>query len=209
MSNGIRLYRDVDVKLNVYIFVVYIYLYRYIINGCEVLTVNSDIVDLPACGIVFEELKVNGVRVIIRGACISDRDKLVGFLESLDLDTIYSRFHHVIKYFKSYVDNLIEGRAVVIVAEVNNRVVGMAEAVSYKIDSVEVGVVVAREYRRRGLGMALSRSLARVCRELGVKRLIAYTRRSNIPAIMIAQRFNASIRPSEEPDMIVIEAYIS
>jgi len=162
--------------------------------------------ELPLCGVKLGEVKVDGSPIVIRGACRSDRSRILEFLESLDTETVYERFHHVVSDFRSYVDSLMESGALIVVAEIEGKVIGMAEAVACRRDYVEIGLVVSRGYRGRGVGTALCTSLAEACKRLGFKGLIAYVKRYNIPVLRIARKLGASVKPSEEPDTVLVEA---
>lgn len=162
--------------------------------------------ELPLCNNVFSKLDLNGDTIIVRGACRSDRDRVIEFLESLDLESVYERFYHIVRDFSSYVDSLINSGAVIVVAEFRGRIVGMAEAVACRRDSVEIGFIVSRDFRGRGVGTALCLSLAEACRKLGFKSVRAFIKRHNVPALRIARKLGASIKPSPEPDTILVEA---
>jgi RimJ/RimL family protein N-acetyltransferase len=161
--------------------------------------------ETPLCGVKFRELHLDEGLVVIRGACRGDRDRLIKFYESLDSETVYERFYHVIRDFSSYVDSLIEGGALVVVAELNGVIIGVAEAMACREDYAEVGVVIAREFRGRGLGTALCSSLGDACRVAGIKGLVAYARRYNAPVLNIARRLGATIKKGPEPDLVTIE----
>jgi RimJ/RimL family protein N-acetyltransferase len=161
--------------------------------------------EMPLCRVKFRELHLDEGLVVIRGACRGDRDRLIKFYESLDSETLYERFYHVIRDFSSYVDSLIEGGALVVVAELNGVIIGVAEAVACREDYAEVGVVIAREFRGRGLGTALCSSLGDACRVAGIKGLVAYARRYNAPVLNIARRLGATIKKGPEPDLVTIE----
>jgi hypothetical protein len=62
-------------------------------------------------------------------ACRDNRDRLIKSYESLDSETVYERFYHVVKDFSSYVNSLVEGGALVVVAELNGVIIGVAGAV--------------------------------------------------------------------------------
>jgi Sortase and related acyltransferases len=162
--------------------------------------------EMPLCGVKFRELLLEEGLVVIRGACRSDRDGLLRFFESLDEESVYERFHHIVKDFSSYVNSIIESNSFVVVAELNGVIVGVAEAVACREGYVEVAVIVSKGLRGRGLGSSLCLSLGDACRRFGVKSFIAYVRRSNVPALSIARRLGASIKPGPEPGLVVVEA---
>jgi L-amino acid N-acyltransferase YncA len=177
-----------------------------IIRGVHVLESSTPAVrEMPLCGVKFKELHVDEGLVVIRGACRDDRDRLIKFYESLDSETVYERFYHVVKDFSSYVDSLVEGGALVVVAELNGVIIGVAEAMACREDYAEVGVVLTREFRGRGLGTALCSSLGSACRVAGIKGLVAYARRYNVPVLNIARRLGATIKKGPEPDLVTIE----
>ncbi|MCS7107378.1 MAG: GNAT family N-acetyltransferase [Acidilobaceae archaeon] len=154
--------------------------------------------ELPSCGVFMGSLG----EVTIRGACAEDLERLLPFYESLDAESLLRRFHGFVGDFRAYVEGLRRAGAFVSIAELEGKVVGAGEAVPIGEDAVEVGVVVARELRGRGLGTAMAKGMLELCRSHGVRRFVAYTDPDNVPAIRIARKFGASI--SMEGDLVKI-----
>jgi RimJ/RimL family protein N-acetyltransferase len=152
------------------------------------------------CGRLLGTHRARGVELRIRIACRKDRDALIRFYESLSLETIYTRFFGIIRYFDPYVDKLLSNaRAVVVVAEApDGRIVGVAEAVGDESGNAESGIAVLEEFRGMGVGTALARAIVRVSRECGFRKLYGYVLANNTAAYRLATKFGARLVGSYE-----------
>ncbi len=140
------------------------------------------------------ELDAGGVRYRIRRACPADRDYIIGFLSSLDRETLYYRFMAVVRDFNDYVSRILQPGNVVVVAEAEgDRIVGMAEAIRVKDGIAEVGIVVHPEHRGRGLAKALGNALRIEGAREGLTRFIAYILPENYLALVLARKFGFKI----------------
>ena len=160
----------------------------------------------PLCGRVFERLELPGAgRVVIRGLCPGDRDRLLEFYEKLSLETIYTRFFSIIRYFDPYVDRLIRGRAYVVVAEREDtgERIGVAEAIPSG-DKAEGGIVVLESYQGRGIGSALARALSRALSEAGIRLVVGYILPDNIRALRLVKKLGGRLRRSYD-SMVLVE----
>lgn len=149
----------------------------------------------PLCGRTFEVLNTrDGKRVVIRGMCSWDKDRVIRFYEKLSLETIYTRFFSIIRYFEPYVNKLIKEGALVIVAEDadTGEIVGIAEAIPQG-EVAEGGIVVLEEYQGRGIGMAMARALNRVLHERGIKKVVGYILPDNVKAFRLIKRLGGRL----------------
>lgn len=147
--------------------------------------------------------------VEVRPAEPSDAEKIIKFYESLDAESVFMRFHFFLKDFTAYVAEQFRRGSAVLVAISCGEVIGVAEAVPISAETAEFGIIVRREWRRKGIGTALAVSLAKSCRERNIRFLLARVSIENEPAIRIARRLGASVRLSEEPGIVEIEADLS
>lgn len=160
------------------------------------------------CGRVLGSVEVGGEIVVIREACEADKGALVRFYESLSVETIYTRFFSIIRYFQPYVDKLLSRtRNVVVVAEASDgRIIGVAEAVADDGDA-ESGIAVLEAYQGRGVGKALAAALLRLAGERGIRRLYGYVMAGNAAAYRLATRFGARVA-RHYGDMILMEIQV-
>ncbi|MCW5977970.1 MAG: GNAT family N-acetyltransferase [Bryobacteraceae bacterium] len=90
------------------------------------------------------------------------------------------RTHDWLEHLGSSAHNLI--------ALVNDRIIGHAILAKSDTDVAELAVFVRQEYRRRGVGTALSRAAAAQARTLGYRRLWAAGSADNAPAIRMVMK---------------------
>lgn len=148
------------------------------------------------CGRVFRVFETrDGKKIRIRGVCPGDKEGLVRFYERLSLETIYTRFFSIIRYFEPYVDKLIRGNALVVIAEDMDTgdIVGVAEAIPQG-DKAEGGIVVLETYQGRGIGMAMARALNKVLWERGVRAVVGYILPDNVGAFRLVKRLGGEIK---------------
>ncbi len=169
-------------------------------------TAYHDVGECPLCGRVFYYRTVKGgLRVRVRGVCRSDREKLIRFYEKLNLETIYTRFFSIIRYFEPYVDKLIQGNALVVVAENEDtgEIIAVAEAIPQN-GVAEGGVVVLEKYQGRGIGMLLAAALNRALYEHGIGKIVGYILPENIKAIRLVKRLGGRLVRYYE-SMVLVE----
>ena len=129
-----------------------------------------------------------------------DRDRIIGFYESLSLDSVYMRFLHVVRDFSRYVDMVLgdlNKYGAVIVAyssPAKEKVVAVAEVFSKEGYVGELAVTVAEDSRGRGIGTAMAILAALEAYRRGVRIIEAYIARDNSPAIAIARKMGLRLR---------------
>jgi acetyltransferase len=162
----------------------------------------------PLCGVVIDEFpfNVNGVtRVVIRGACPEDKEKLIKFYEKLSTETIYTRFFSIIRYFEPYVEKILSSPAYVLVAETDDgEIIAVAEAVpSEKGDAAEAGIVVLEKYHGRGLGKRMAYAMNKILWEHGVRKVYGYILPDNIKAYRLVKRLGGRVKSYYESMLFV------
>jgi RimJ/RimL family protein N-acetyltransferase len=120
----------------------------------------------------------DGTRVLLRPLMKEDREKLRAFFAPTSPEDL--------QYFRSdvtnpavingWIDNLDYAKVLPIVAIVNDRIVGQATlhfgAGPYR-HMAEVRIFLCKEFRRRGLGTLVLRTLSELARKMGLQRLMA------------------------------------
>ena len=143
----------------------------------------------PLCGRVFYQYVTrDGKRIRIRGMCPEDKDRLIEFYEKLSLETIYTRFFSIIKYFEPYVEKLVKSSGCVIVAEDldTGEIVGVAEAIP-EGDKAEAGIVVLEGYQGKGIGKMMAKAMNRALYERGIKVVVGYIMLGNVKALRLVK----------------------
>jgi len=138
----------------------------------------------------------DGYKIKIRKADINDRETLIKFYQSLDIETIYNRFLSVVRNFKPIVEKITsDDTGFCVVAEFNGEIIGDGEAVFIeKPVRAEVALVVKREWRRKRIGTALILVLREIALEKGIKWGYATISLSNVASLKIAKKMNAEIK---------------
>jgi len=138
----------------------------------------------------------DGYKIKVRKANDNDREALISFYQSLDIETIYNRFLFVVKNFEPIVRKVTsEDNGFCVIAQFNDEIVGDGEAVFIeKPVRAEVAVVVKKEWRLKGIGTALILALREIAVEKGVKWGYATISLQNIAPLKIARKLNAEIR---------------
>ncbi len=151
----------------------------------------------PLCGRVFDEFEAGGVKIVIRGACPGDRDKLIQFYEKLSSETIYTRFFSIIRHFAPYVDRILSSsKSLVVVAEDKDtgEIVGIAELIVDDKGDAEGGIVVLEALQGRGIGSRLAEALRRAAVEHGVKRVYGYILPDNVRALRLVKKLGGRVK---------------
>lgn len=138
----------------------------------------------------------DGYKIKVRRANTNDKEALISFYRSLDIETIYNRFLFVVKNFEPIVEKVTsEDTGFCVIAQFNDQIVGDGEAVFIeKPVRAEVAVVVKKEWRLKRIGTALILALREIAVEKGVKWGYATTSLRNIAPLKIAKKLNAEIR---------------
>ena len=159
------------------------------------------------CGRVFHEYLVDGRRIVFRGVCPEDRDKLIEFYRKLSAETIYTRFFSIIRYFDPYVDQLLSSsRALVVVAEDagTGEIVGIAELIVEKDGKAEGGIIVLESMQGKGIGTQLALAMKRVAIEHGVRAVYGYILPDNVKALRLVRKLGGRVK-SHYPSMLFVE----
>lgn len=141
---------------------------------------------LPSPAFALAEVVILGPDVVaVRPARPGDRDAVRGFLAGLSLDSAYRRFFTGIGAPSStLVRHFVEvdtGRRRVLVALAGDVVVGLVDTARVDDATLELGVVVADGWQRRGLGprlcaAALERAVADGCTHMRAHSLVDNSR---------------------------------
>ncbi|MEB3765580.1 MAG: GNAT family N-acetyltransferase [Desulfurococcales archaeon] len=171
---------------------------------------TSTIKACPLCGRVFDKINItiNGktIPVVLRGACPSDKEKLIEFYEKLSTETIYTRFFSIVRYFEPYVEKILSNPAYVIVAERadTGEIIGVAEAIPAEDQTkAEAGIVVLEKFQGRGLGTKIAYTLNKALHENGVKYVYGYIMPENTKAYKLVKKLGGRIKSYYESMLLV------
>jgi RimJ/RimL family protein N-acetyltransferase len=121
----------------------------------------------------------DGSRVILRPLVQEDREKLLGFFQSLDA-TAVSFLRNDVRdpaVIDRWVKHIDYNRVFPLVAEAEGRIVGDVtlhmRQVGWKRHVGNVRVVVAEDYQHRGLGTLLINEIVELAGEFGLEKLVA------------------------------------
>ena len=147
---------------------------------------------------------------LLRDVAATDLDAVRAFLAGLSLDTAYRRFFTGLGTpSPSLVRRLVAvepGRRVVVVAVAGTEVVGLADsAVLDGGRAVELGVVVADRWQRRGLGWPLCAAALAPAVAAGVPLLRAHTLPDNARVTRLLRRRWPTGRPRYDDGALVWE----
>ncbi len=151
----------------------------------------------PLCGRVFDEFSAGGRRIVIRGLCPDDKEKLLEFYEKLRDETIYTRFFSIMRHFAPYVKRLVSSSNIyAVIAEDADTgdIVGVAELVVDESGAAEGGIVVLEEMQGKGIGSRLADTLARIARERGIRKVYGYIMADNIRALRLVKKLGGRPR---------------
>ena len=151
----------------------------------------------PLCGKVLAEVTVDSKKVIIRGICPEDREKLLEFYNRLTDETIYTRFFSIIRYFDPYVDKLVSKSGIIgILAEdaETGEVVGVAELILDKNGLAEGGIVILESMQGKGLGSTIAFVMKDVARSFGIRKVYGYILADNIKALKLVKKLGGRLK---------------
>ena len=140
------------------------------------------------CGVDLWHGRIGLLEVRIRGACRNDIDIIEEFYKSLSSETLYSRFMSILRNPRPYIEKVFDSNGVIIIAEADGMVLGVAEAVPITGDTAEVGVVVHDDFQGMGIGRALTTALLKAARIAGISRAKAYVMPGNYRALRLAKK---------------------
>ncbi len=161
----------------------------------------------PLCGKILAEIAIDSRRVIIRGICPEDRDKLLDFYNKLSDETIYTRFFSIIRYFDPYVERLVSKSGILgVVAEdvETGEIVGVAELILEKNGVAEGGIVILESMQGRGLGSTIARVMRDIARSFGIKRVYGYILADNVKALKLVKKLGGRLKEYYS-SMILVE----
>ena len=120
----------------------------------------------------------DGVRVLLRPLVHEDLDRLLEFFGSVGEDDLRNLRHNVKDpaLIRDWCENLNYEKTLPLLALFKDRVVGCASLHYFegpKRHIAEVRLFLAKDFRKRGLGMKMVRALVDIARKQDVKTLIA------------------------------------
>ena len=135
-----------------------------------------------------------GVRLRILGR--ADIPLLVDHLLGLDAEARNDRFNGGVNdsWIRSYAERCIEPGVMVIAAETEGRVVGVAELHPDKPDSAEAAFSVSKEMRGHGIGAALFALILEAAWSRGLTFLDLSTHSDNTAMKALARQFGAVLK---------------
>jgi GNAT superfamily N-acetyltransferase len=152
-----------------------------------------------------------GLRVRLRLARPSDRDRVSAFLEGLSPETRRRRFFAapdpvpdaVVRHFTFFDPR---ERVVVAAAAPQNggeEIVGLADAAILATGLAEVSVVVDDRAQGRGVGKLLTEAIASLAISQGARHLKAKLLTENVPMVRLMARLGPTVRTVEDGNEVV------
>jgi L-amino acid N-acyltransferase YncA len=120
----------------------------------------------------------DGAYVLLRPMIADDKQKLMEFYSTVSDDDL-RYFRHYVKdtlLIQDWCDNLDYGKVLPVLALAKDRVIGSASLHFYEGPKRHIGEVrlyLAKDYRKRGLGMKMIRALIEMARKQGLSTLTA------------------------------------
>jgi L-amino acid N-acyltransferase YncA len=120
----------------------------------------------------------DGAYVLLRPMIADDKQKLMEFYSTVSDDDL-RYFRHYVKdtlLIQDWCDNLDYGKVLPVLALAKDRVIGSASLHFYEGPKRHIGEVrlyLAKDYRKRGLGMKMIRALIEMARKQGLSTLMA------------------------------------
>ncbi len=121
----------------------------------------------------------NNTAVSLRLMTAADADRIVAFARNLPADDLLFLRMDITKsdVVAQWVQNLVAGRTVTVIAEANGEMAGYASLlhneVTWQRHLGEIRIQVGRRYRSQGLGRALAGEIFAIARDLGLRKLMA------------------------------------
>lgn len=152
----------------------------------------------------------DGLHVEIRALRQDDRAELLAAVDRTSLESLYSRFFSVKRYFTEreadYFLNIdfVDHVALVAVVEEAGRpvIVGGARYIVLRPGTAEVAFTVVDKYQGLGVGTALMRHLAGIARGAGLRTLVADVLPGNEAMLKVFAKSGLSLKISREPDVV-------
>ena len=119
----------------------------------------------------------DGVRVLLRPMVRDDRQRLIEFFNAVGDDDLRFMRHNVRdqNLINSWCDNLDYEKVLPLLAFVKDRIVGSASLIFYegpKRHVAEYRLFLAKDFRKRGLGMKMTRALIEIARKQNIRIVI-------------------------------------
>jgi acetyltransferase len=129
--------------------------------------------------------------VEIRPIAPDDGDAYRMILEDTSEEDRYCRFFHAVDHFEPEFieESVARPDAIGFIAFDGTEPLGTAHAIAMDERTAELAVVVARSGRRRGVARALLERVIEEARERGIRELVGYALRINVPFSMLARGF--------------------
>src|SRR5678815_1514780 len=124
----------------------------------------------------------DGATARLRSASVEDRDRLRDFYELLSPESRYFRFFgkpHVGDIVDDVVRDAASPSAVTLVAEVDHRIVAIAQYYPTEAGRAEAAFAIADAHQGRGIGTKLLERLGAIARSRGLTAFEAYVLRDN------------------------------
>ncbi len=141
----------------------------------------------------------DGTRVLFRPLVKEDRAALLAFFEPIGQDDFRLMRNNVRdpQVLADWVDHLDYRRTLPIVAVVNDRIAGDATLHFRQGPGrhvADVRIFLSKEFRRRGLGVAMLRTVIDVARKLGLQQLVAEVVADQVKTITAFQSLGFELR---------------
>ena len=133
------------------------------------------------------------------------KEAVIKFFNSLAYEDLYNRFHGSIKDFDNYIENWNKKRGIVLIAFYNSQVIGVCEAYPVN-DEWETAIIIARDFRRHGIGRRLLEEISNAIAKEGGKAIYGIIHRSNRGAIEFGRRVGCKIA---DLDSQTVKVYFS
>lgn len=138
--------------------------------------------------------------MVVRAIVPSDEEGYRSILERTSPEDRYCRFLHRVDHFDpAEVHRFVEERGDMfgVIAEEDGVALGAAHAAMIDAQTAELGIVVAQDARRRGIGDLLLAALIERLRERGFTTLVAVSLRENVPFSALARRHGLEVERAE------------
>ena len=168
-----------------------------------------DLIDPGAMLSATHELD-DGSRVRLRLTRPTDLDKIELFLEGLSADARARRFlaatpklpDRLIRRFAFYDPRERLTLAATLPIDGHEEIVGLADVVLMNTGLAEIGVVVADDFQRRGLGALLSEAVASLAIQRAASHLKAEMREDNSHMLHLMERLGRTARTVEDGNVV-------
>jgi acetyltransferase len=134
-----------------------------------------------------------------------DAQAVQEFVRGLSLESRRERFFApVSELTPGQLERVVSGPGLSLAAWHGGRIVGLAQYATRAADA-EFAVVVADDWRGRGLGEALMTVLVSEARRSGIKVLAGLTLAGNRAMRALAHKLGFALHPDEDPDLLRME----